>query len=105
MRDQAPETTGAAIKIDDLMRAISGGELFLLYQPRIALPSWRITGAEALVRWRHPERGAILPGVFIPLAEATGLISDLTRWVATEAVRQCHAWREEGLDVSVAINA
>jgi EAL domain-containing protein (putative c-di-GMP-specific phosphodiesterase class I) len=90
---------------EDLARAIAEGELFLVYQPRIALPSWRITGAEALVRWRHPERGPILPGAFIPLAESTGLIVELTRWVVGTALRQCRAWRESGLDLGIAINA
>src|SRR3712207_9288430 len=64
-----------------------------------SLPDGRPIGVEALVRWRHPERGLLGPGEFIPLAERTGLIRPLTLWVLEHALRQCHAWRAEGLDL------
>ncbi len=104
MPDASPEAPGAPIGSDDLARAITGDELFLLYQPRISLPEFGITGAEALLRWRHPQHGPVPPSAFIPLAEATGLIGELTHWVMSEALRQCRAWRETGLDLGIAIN-
>jgi diguanylate cyclase (GGDEF)-like protein/PAS domain S-box-containing protein len=77
----------------DLEQAISSGQLLLHYQPEIDLATRRIVGFEALVRWRHPERGLIQPGEFIPMAEETGLILPLGDWGLTEACRQVAAWR------------
>lgn len=77
----------------DLRRALERGELELHYQPIIHLGTRRIVGAEALIRWRHPERGMVLPGDFIPLAETTGLILPIGRWVLGEACRQGAEWR------------
>jgi diguanylate cyclase (GGDEF)-like protein/PAS domain S-box-containing protein len=77
----------------DLEQAIRSGELVLHYQPEIDLATRRIVGFEALVRWRHPERGLISPGEFIPMAEETGLILPLGDWGLTEACRQVAAWR------------
>jgi diguanylate cyclase (GGDEF)-like protein/PAS domain S-box-containing protein len=84
----------ARLKMEaDLEHAIRSGELVLHYQPEIDLTTRRIAGFEALVRWRHPERGMISPGEFIPLAEETGLILPLGDWGLTEACRQVAAWR------------
>jgi diguanylate cyclase (GGDEF)-like protein/PAS domain S-box-containing protein len=82
----------------DLRSAIETGELFLLYQPIVNLESEAIVGLEALVRWQHPTRGTLSPGVFIELAEQTGLIVPLGRWVLREACRQLAAWDAAGLD-------
>src|SRR5690606_14438826 len=72
----------------DLRRGIASGELVDLYQPKMALKTERIAGAEALVRWAHPERGLLGPASFIPLAEENGLIVDLGQWVFERAVRR-----------------
>ena len=76
----------------DLRHALSRGELRLHYQPIVTLSTQEICGFEALVRWQHPTRGLLLPGEFIGIAEATGLIIPLGQWVLTEACRQMQAW-------------
>ena len=88
-----------------LRRAIEGHELVLHYQPKVDLESGAIVGAEAFVRWRHPERGLILPGQFVPIAEVCGSIIPIGRWVLREACRQACAWQAAGLGLlKVAIN-
>jgi diguanylate cyclase (GGDEF)-like protein/PAS domain S-box-containing protein len=81
----------------DLRSAIETGELFLLYQPIVNLDSEEIVGLEALVRWQHPTRGVLSPGTFIELAEQTGLIVPLGRWVLQEACRQMADWDAAGI--------
>jgi diguanylate cyclase (GGDEF)-like protein len=88
----------------DLRLAVSQRQLELYYQPKVHAPSGQITGAEALLRWNHPKRGMISPGVFIPLAERSGLIQALGDWVIDEACRQVRQWRDGGLRMRVAIN-
>ncbi|MEM9507907.1 MAG: diguanylate cyclase, partial [Cyanobacteria bacterium P01_E01_bin.35] len=78
---------------NDLRRAIKRQEFILHYQPIISLRNNRIKGFEVLVRWRHPEKGTISPGEFIPLAEDTGLIIPLGFWVLEEACKQMYAWQ------------
>jgi diguanylate cyclase (GGDEF)-like protein len=89
----------------DLRRAIQRNELFLDYQPKLIAPAGPVTGVEALVRWRHPQRGLIMPNDFIALAERSGLIIELGRWVLEEACRQLAEWRADGYQLSsVAVN-
>ena len=88
----------------ELRRAIEQEELVLHFQPKAELDSGCVVGVEALVRWVHPERGFIKPGDFISIAERTGLIKPLSRYVLAAALRQCGAWREQGLDLHVAVN-
>jgi diguanylate cyclase (GGDEF)-like protein len=88
----------------ELRRAIETEELVVHFQPKAELASGRILGAEALVRWQHPERGFIPPNDFIPIAERTGLIKPLSRYVLRAAVEQCGAWNEAGLGLHVAVN-
>ncbi len=90
--------------IGDLRRAIAQGALALHYQPKIEVATGRVRGVEALVRWPHPRQGLIPPDGFIPLAEETGLIAPLTRWVLEEALQQCHNWWRHGLELSMAVN-
>ena len=88
----------------DLRRAIEADDLILEYQPEQSLRSGRVTAVEALVRWRHPARGIIAPGGFIPFAEQTGLITPLTEWVIARALRDAKRWLLAGHDVPVAVN-
>ncbi|MGY4831304.1 putative bifunctional diguanylate cyclase/phosphodiesterase [Sphaerotilaceae bacterium SBD11-9] len=90
--------------LQDLRRAIANKELELHYQPKIHAPSGQITGAEALMRWKHPTRGMVGPFIFIPLAERFGLINALGNWLIEDVCRQIKAWRNEGLRMRVAIN-
>ncbi|MBB5935509.1 EAL domain-containing protein [Streptomyces zagrosensis] len=81
-----------------LPAALEKGEFFIEYQPLVSLEDGSVRGAEALVRWLHPVHGVLGPDQFIALAENTGLIVPLGRWVLTEAARQARAWREAGYD-------
>jgi diguanylate cyclase (GGDEF)-like protein len=82
----------------DLRQAIARGDLCLHYQPKVELASGKLVGMEALVRWQHPRDGLLLPSAFIDLAEESGLIVPMGRWVMNETCRQMRAWREAGLN-------
>jgi diguanylate cyclase (GGDEF)-like protein len=88
----------------DLGSALHAEEFFLLYQPIFDLPSQRMIGVEALVRWQHPARGVIPPNLFIPLAEESGLIVPLGRWVLDEACRQAALWSRAGRAIGMSVN-
>jgi diguanylate cyclase (GGDEF)-like protein len=90
--------------MSELRQAIADDRLLIYYQPIVSFSLGRIVGVEALVRWPHPVNGLIPPEDFIPLAERTGLIGPLTRWVLERAVRQCREWEQDGLHVNVAVN-
>lgn len=107
------ETFGRAMKAEvegqllleaQLRRALEQGEFEVFYQPRLAIDSERIIGAEALLRWHHPNRGLLLPGTFIPFAEKTGLIDKIGACVLREAALQQQAWTAAGHDLLVSIN-
>ena len=90
--------------VGELRQAISDDELVLHYQPKIDLRTNEVSGVEALVRWCHPIRGLLPPMEFVPLVEHAGLMRPLTLWVLDRALGQCRAWREEGIELRVAVN-
>jgi diguanylate cyclase (GGDEF)-like protein len=88
-----------------LHSAVKNKEFALYYQAEVDMRTGHIVGAEALLRWRHPERGLVPPGTFIPLAERSGLIVPIGTWVLNEACRQAQAWRESGMPLrAIAVN-
>jgi diguanylate cyclase len=88
----------------DLRHAIERDQLMLYYQPKIEAISGKLSGVEALLRWKHPQRGMVSPAEFIPVAERFGLIGELGHWVLREACRQVRAWLDAGVEVHVAVN-
>ncbi len=90
--------------LSDLRTALQKGEFELYFQPKIDALSLQVTAAEALLRWRHPQRGFISPVVFIPVAEKHGLMGEIGNWVIEEACRHAAVWRESGLRMRVAVN-
>ena len=88
----------------DLREALAKDEFVLAYQPTLDLGSMKPTGVEALIRWQHPVRGLVQPDAFIPLLEATGLITEIGRWVLLEACSQASAWHRAGHGITVAVN-
>lgn len=92
------------VLLGELRQAIEKNELQLHFQPKIDLQEHSVVGVEALARWKHPEHGFIPPNEFVIPAEKSGLIKPFTEWVLNAALRQCHAWQEEGLRINVAVN-
>ena len=90
--------------VSEMREAIDQNEFILHYQPKVDLKTGQCGGVEALLRWQHPMREIIPPDEFIPLAEHTGLIEPLTRYVLSSALEQCAQWRRKGLTVPVAVN-
>ena len=88
----------------ELRVAIERDQLSVVYQPLISLRDLTVTGTEALMRWHHPDHGSISPARFIPVAEETGLITDMGTWILREACRQLVQWRSSGGPVSVGVN-
>lgn len=87
-----------------IRQAVEHNEFLLVYQPRYAVAAGRITGFEALLRWRHPERGLVSPDEFIGVLEETGLVVPVGRWVLSEALAQVREWRQRHPDISVSVN-
>lgn len=100
------ETAKKRVEIENSLRAaISSEEFLLFYQPKVDIRTSNIIGMEALIRWEHPQRGLVAPFHFIPVAEETGMIIEIGRWVLNEACRQNKAWQQEGLpSLPIAVN-
>jgi diguanylate cyclase (GGDEF)-like protein len=97
--------TLARIQLEnDLAHALLRDEFEIAYQPIVDLPDGRVTGFEALLRWRHPTRGLLMPGAFLPVAEECGLLSACDRWIMINACRQLAEWRLENPDLTVSVN-
>jgi len=90
--------------LGELRRAIENDELVLFFQPQIRVGTGEVTGVEALVRWHHPVRGIVFPDDFVPIAEHTGMIGPLTRWVVNAALAQAELWCDQGQPLQVAVN-
>ncbi|HIJ61844.1 MAG TPA: EAL domain-containing response regulator [Rhodospirillaceae bacterium] len=95
---------GGALDAGSLDQALAAGDITPFYQPKVDLQSMQPTGFEALVRWRHADRGTICPDQFMPMAEASGRIDRLTEAVTTRAMSQTRIWHDQGMEVTVAIN-
>ncbi len=90
--------------LNEFRRALESEQFVLHYQPVVSIDGAHVRGAEALVRWDHPELGMVPPNDFIPIAEQSGLIGHLTHYVLERAVAECKRWRDEGRDLAVAVN-
>ena len=90
--------------LGELQRAIDGNELVLAFQPKLNLQSGELVGAEALMRWRHPTRGLLMPAAFIPFAEQAGFIRKITRWALREGAMVGAAWAREGRPLNLSVN-
>jgi len=90
--------------LGDLRRAIDADELTLYCQPKVDIETSRFCGAEALMRWKHPQQGMVSPSVFVELAESAGLITPLTHWVLEAAFRARHRWHETDFEQPLAVN-
>ena len=107
---EATFATTARVALDDaklgrrIQRAIERGELFLQYQPKLHLRRQEITSVEALIRWRHPSRGLVLPNDFIPAAERSSAIKPLTMWTLRQVVKDQRVLREDGYDMPAYVN-
>jgi EAL domain-containing protein (putative c-di-GMP-specific phosphodiesterase class I) len=90
--------------IAELRSAIAANQLHLVFQPKVQMADRRVRSLEALVRWNHPQLGPVPPSEFVPLAEQTGTIGELTRWVLRTAIEQLAKWRAAGFESEVAVN-
>lgn len=90
--------------VERMRAALAAREFVLYYQPKVNLRTGKVVGAEALIRWRHPVRGLLPPGAFLPLIEGDAFMAELGDWVIEEALRQMAHWREQGLDLAVSVN-
>ena len=98
------DSEGTVSLLSELRRAVAEEQLILFFQPKVNFGSKRCDSVEALVRWQHPERGMIPPDQFIPFAEHTGFIREITKWVIDKSLAQIVSWRRAGLNIGVAIN-
>jgi len=98
---RSPDEMGLVV---EMRQAIENDEFVLYYQPKLHLRTGLMTRAEVLIRWNHPHRGLLAPGAFIPAAERTGIIRNITDWVFDKALEQARAWHDSGAPVHLAVN-
>lgn len=104
-RENATLTQAEIQLCRDLETGLNSGQVFLNYQPKVAISNHCLVGCEALIRWQHPEKGFISPGIFVPLAEKTGFITVVGQWVIESTLQQCQQWQSLGIEqIKVAIN-
>jgi diguanylate cyclase (GGDEF)-like protein len=104
-KDEMRETAEGRMELEtDLRNALANDQFFLVYQPTFDLHDMRPTGVEALIRWRHPTRGVVVPDSFIPLLESSGMITEVGRWVLRQACLQGARWRAAGYQLVMAVN-
>jgi diguanylate cyclase (GGDEF)-like protein/PAS domain S-box-containing protein len=102
--EQDRSARGHFESLEEISRAVTGNELLLYYQPKINMRSGRVVGAEALIRWQHPQRGLLTPAHFLPVIENHAISITVGEWVIHSALRQMLAWHAEGLDLPVSVN-
>jgi EAL domain-containing protein (putative c-di-GMP-specific phosphodiesterase class I) len=102
--EHEPHDPSRLALLGELRRALEGNELEVHYQPKVDLKTRSVVGAEALLRWPHSKRGYVSPAEFVPLAETTGLIRQLTRWVLDRAIGEARSWERAGRQLPVSIN-
>ena len=102
--EQDPYSVAALSMVPELRQAIESGNLLIHYQPKVALANGHVLGVEALLRWNHARLGLIGPDRFIPVAERTGLIKQMTLFVLDESIRQIQEWSRTGIDLNLAVN-
>ena len=90
--------------LDEMRLALQRSELVLYYQPKVNMRSGRVVGAEALIRWQHPERGLLPPGLFLPTTEGHPISTDIGEWVIATALTQMGLWHDQGLELAVSVN-
>jgi EAL domain-containing protein (putative c-di-GMP-specific phosphodiesterase class I)/AmiR/NasT family two-component response regulator len=101
---QQPNVAETVFTAEEIAQGVHAHQFEVYFQPKVEIKSREIRGAEALVRWRHPDKGLILPKAFLETVEETGLIDELTREIVTDAARNCREWRSGGIDMTVSVN-
>jgi EAL domain-containing protein (putative c-di-GMP-specific phosphodiesterase class I) len=100
----AEELAAAPLALDEIWKAIEADEFVPFFQPKVSLRGMELAGVEALMRWKHPARGLLAAGAFLPLVEDNFLFDELTMLILEKSVVQCRRWRDHGLDVPVSVN-
>lgn len=102
--EQDRSVRGHNENLEHIRRALNNNEFELYYQPKVNMRTGQVTGAEALIRWQHPNRGLLAPAVFLPVIESHALAVDVGEWVIHSALTQIENWQREGLDLNVSVN-
>jgi EAL domain-containing protein (putative c-di-GMP-specific phosphodiesterase class I) len=97
-------TAPVPVTLEAMWSALSNDEFMPYFQPKVSLRGMQLQGVEALIRWRHPQRGLLSAGAFLPLVQDNFLFDDLTTLMLEKSIAQCRDWRGQGLDVNVAVN-